>query len=495
VLSSASLGKAREMHDFYVSEGIKDVCFNIEEIEGIYTGSSLNSRDREIEFEKFMREFWNLTVSSGELYYVREFTDMLNCIVRPENDKLIYNSMIEPFAIVSVDWEGNFSTFSPELLGQKSDDYGNFIIGNFWNDRLEDSISSGVFQRLSRDVAAGVELCRSSCDYFPVCGGGSPVNKLYENGKIASTETMYCRLNIKTIANIAMDIIDSSAAEKNTGDAAPPDPLAAHDLYVLGAGISVPGHLTLHTIELMRGCNKIYTNLSEFELQGLPEELRAKCVSLWHLYRNNRPRTENYRDVIAAVIEATAVHRPVAWLTPGHPRIFDSVSEGLVSAGGARGWSVHVAPAISSLDTLLCEVGYDPAGGLLIHEATALVAEGIAPLPSIGLLLLQPGAFGTDLAHLTAQFSGFDLTPLKEHLSRFYPPGQSCAFVRSATQAGETPRIFRVQLQDLTSAPYESVAGSTLFLPAAERDAGGIASKVTQEKRRRKRKEAVCQGE
>jgi len=285
---------------------------------------------------------------------------------------------------------------------------------------------------------------------------------------------MYCRLNIKTIANIAMDIIDSSAAEKNTGNAALSDPLPAHDLYILGAGISVPEHLTLHTIDLMRACSKVYTNLSGTELERLPDELRGKCESLWHLYRNDRPRVENYRDVVDAVIDAAAVNRPVAWLTPGHPRIFDSVSEGLLSAGQARGWSVHVAPAISSLDTLLCEVGYDPAGGLLIHEATALVAEGISPLPSIGLLLLQPGAFGTDLAHLTAQFSGFDLTPLKEHLSRFYPPQQSCVFVRSATQAGETPRIFRVQLQDLTSAPYESVAGSTLFLPAVERDADGV---------------------
>jgi uncharacterized protein len=191
VLSSASLSKAREMHDFYVSEGIRHVCFNIEEIEGSYTSSSLNRKDKEAEFENFMREFWNLTVDTGELHYVREFTDMLNCIVRPENAKKIYNSMVEPFAIVTVDWEGNFSTFSPELLGQKNDDYGNFIIGNFWKDTLEDSVSSGVFQRLSRDVAAGVELCRNSCEYFPVCGGGSPVNKLYENGNITSTETLY----------------------------------------------------------------------------------------------------------------------------------------------------------------------------------------------------------------------------------------------------------------------------------------------------------------
>jgi uncharacterized protein len=477
VLSDASLDKARELFDFYTSEGIRHVCFNIEEIEGCNTRSSLNSRQREIEFERFMREFWNLTVDSGRLHYVREFTDMLNFIVRPAKDGKVYNSMVTPLAIVTVDWEGNFSTFSPELLGQKSEEYGDFIIGNFWKDSLEDGLSSSAFQRLHGDVAAGVELCRNSCAYFSVCGGGSPVNKFYENGKIASCETMYCRLNVKTIANIAMDIIDNSAESLDAKDAAA---LLPYDLYILGSGISVAEHLTLRTIELMRTCSRIYTNLSEAELQKLPEDIRPSCVSLWHLYQDNYPRVENYRRVIQAVIDAAAVERPIAWLTPGHPRIFDSVSEELVTAGRARGWRVHVAPAISCLDTLLCEVGYDPAGGLLIHEATALVAERISPVPSIALLLLQPGAFGTGLAHLSAQFPEFDLTELKDHLSRFYSPQHNCAFVQSATEAGAMPRIFWVRLHDLASVPYARIAGSTLFLPAAEAGSGETATTVNE---------------
>jgi hypothetical protein len=32
-LTSASLQKAHELHDFYLREGIKNVCFNVEEIE------------------------------------------------------------------------------------------------------------------------------------------------------------------------------------------------------------------------------------------------------------------------------------------------------------------------------------------------------------------------------------------------------------------------------------------------------------------------------
>jgi uncharacterized protein len=217
VLSRASLGKARELHDFYQTEGITNVCFNIEEIEGSNTSSSLLGEDRAREYENFMRQFWNLNIRSNGLYYVREFKDMLAKIVRPTEYVEIDNTLIQPFDHLNVDYEGNYCTFSPEFLGHKNDHYSNFIIGNFWNNSLAESLESEAFNRLNRDVAAGVELCRTSCEYFSVCGGGSPVNKLYENGTIVSSETMYCRLNIKVIANLAMEIIENSAAEKSRG--------------------------------------------------------------------------------------------------------------------------------------------------------------------------------------------------------------------------------------------------------------------------------------
>jgi uncharacterized protein len=211
VLSSASLGKAQELHDFYRAEGIKNVCFNVEEIEGVNKGSSLAGRERENEYENFIRQFWNHNIQSKALYYVREFKDMFGKIIRPLEYVQIDNTLTQPFDHLNVDYEGNYSTFSPEFLGQANDYYGNFIIGNFWKNTLNESLESENFMRLNRDVAEGVELCRSSCEYFSVCGGGSPVNKLYENGSIASSETMYCRLNIKIIANIAMEIIENSA--------------------------------------------------------------------------------------------------------------------------------------------------------------------------------------------------------------------------------------------------------------------------------------------
>ncbi len=213
VLSALSLRRPKEMHDFYRSEGITDVCFNVEEIEGTNAHSSLLGDEMRAAHENFMRQIWNLNVASGALSYIREFKDMLQKVIRPSDGTEIDNTLTTPFEHLNVDYRGNFSTFSPEFLGHKNAYYRDFIVGNFWNGGLAQSLESEAFKRLNRDVAAGVEMCRRSCEYFSVCGGGSPVNKLYENGTIASCETMYCRLGVKAIADLAMEIIDSSAAQ------------------------------------------------------------------------------------------------------------------------------------------------------------------------------------------------------------------------------------------------------------------------------------------
>jgi uncharacterized protein len=206
VLSGAALGRAREFYDFYGREGIRGICFNAEEIEGSNKSTSLT--DREAEYDGFLRTFWNMNVASNDLFYIREFNEILEKIMTPQESG---NSLVEPFMHLNVDWQGNYSTFSPEFLGHKNEYYGDFIIGNFYKNRLVECLESASFKRMRNDIAEGVTLCRNSCEYFPICGGGSPVNKLYENGTVASAETMFCRLNVKLPADIAMEIIENSA--------------------------------------------------------------------------------------------------------------------------------------------------------------------------------------------------------------------------------------------------------------------------------------------
>jgi uncharacterized protein len=217
VLTAAALAHPREFYEFYVREGIDKVCFNFEEIEGSNRHSSLVGDRAQTDCESFMRQFWNLNRESGRIGSIREFKHMLDRIVRPLGEAEVGNTLVEPFAHLNVDWQGNFSTFSPEFLGHENAYYHDFIIGNFHTGSLEASLQSEAFTRLNADVAAGVELCRRSCEYYAVCGGGSPVNKLYENGSIASAETMYCRLYVKVFADLAMEILENSASLKVGG--------------------------------------------------------------------------------------------------------------------------------------------------------------------------------------------------------------------------------------------------------------------------------------
>jgi precorrin-6B methylase 1 len=238
------------------------------------------------------------------------------------------------------------------------------------------------------------------------------------------------------------------------------------DLYLVGAGIAFPDHLTLQTIEILSRCEEVYTNLPDNQLHALPPDLRAKCVSLWSLYRDKRDRRENYSDVVEAIIGRAMSVRPFGWMTPGHPLVFDSVSQALMKAGEQRGWQVQVVPGISSLDTILAEVGYDPAHGLIVYEAHALVKDNVPILADLAALLLQPGAFGSDLAQLSGLWRP-DLVPLREYICRFHPSGHECAFVWSSHGGGGRHKIWWCKAAELESIPEEALGNSTLFIPPA----------------------------
>ena len=230
-----------------------------------------------------------------------------------------------------------------------------------------------------------------------------------------------------------------------------------------------PDHLTIEVIETMGTCKRIFTNLDEIQLGRLSEEFRGKCVSLWSLYRDDRSRGANYQDVIQSITETVVRESPVAWLTPGHPLVLDSVSRGLQKAGRAHGWKVRIMPGLSCIDTLLADLDYDPASGLLVHDSTAVVSQRIPLISSIATLLLQPHVFGSDLPRIYSNSSP-DLRALCQYLLGFYPKAHRCAFVRSACAPGGSCEITWVDLADMAGASFESVRGSSLFLPAVNRD-------------------------
>jgi uncharacterized protein len=204
VLTRDSLRHPDELFRFYVEQGIKRVGFNVEEIEGDNAQSSLSLEGVDSLYRTFMRRFLELASAHPGSVVVRELEGALASILG--SGRGVSNQQAMPWAIVNVDFAGNFTTFSPELLGAKTKD-GDFSLGNVHRDSFAEASESGKFAHMQREIAEGVELCRS-CPYFGVCGGGAPANKYFENGSFRSTETLYCRLNRKALVDVVLEAIE-----------------------------------------------------------------------------------------------------------------------------------------------------------------------------------------------------------------------------------------------------------------------------------------------
>ena len=129
VLSRDSLAMPDELLDFYLSEGIDQICFNIEESEGDHVSDLFAGPELRARYAAFLRRFWHQARASGRVKFVREIDLALPRVFRPDGIAP-RNIQTEPLAMLNVDSHGNVSSFSPELLGLKNKDYGDFLLGN-----------------------------------------------------------------------------------------------------------------------------------------------------------------------------------------------------------------------------------------------------------------------------------------------------------------------------------------------------------------------------
>lgn len=210
VLTKYSLEKPKYLLDFFVNLGIERVGFNIEEVEGINTNSSsitlLDKIDR----------FWKLAhdyhINEEVNIHIREFDKYYNIIsnsITNTNGKIInLNDQVKPFGIISISSKGDFSTFSPELIGQNSEVYGDFIFGNVGSG-FGSMFDNNHFKKAFLDINEGVKRCYYECEYFKLCGGGSPSNKYYENnGDLSSSKTLFCRNAIVSPIEVVLGALE-----------------------------------------------------------------------------------------------------------------------------------------------------------------------------------------------------------------------------------------------------------------------------------------------
>jgi len=213
VVTAAAMEQPEAMYRFFRDNGITSVGFNVEEQEGVHTSSSMQGLEQEERYRQFLSRFWQLSEADGHPLVLREFQQVIDLIQR--NRRLNQNELNRPYSILSVDWQGNFSTFDPELLSVSSERYGSFNLGNIRTTSLLEAACSPRFQQLWSDVSSGMARCQSTCDYYGLCGGGMGSNKFWEHGTLDCSETSACRFRTQIPVQVLLDRFEAAPPAAN----------------------------------------------------------------------------------------------------------------------------------------------------------------------------------------------------------------------------------------------------------------------------------------
>jgi uncharacterized protein len=207
-----------DYYAFYRDHEITQVSFSVDELEGANTTSSFACGNFKPAITTFLLTILELAYRDNFPLHIREVERIAQKLAGVE---LSENEQVEPWAAIVVAADGKVSTFSPEFMEMSAPEYNDFVFGNILEGDFPAFAKTDVFERCSSDVASGIAACKSTCRYFSVCGGGSPVNKYSERGDLRATETEFCRLTTQTAADALLTFIESRAAASSSFERTP----------------------------------------------------------------------------------------------------------------------------------------------------------------------------------------------------------------------------------------------------------------------------------
>jgi uncharacterized protein len=210
VLHRECLSAADDFYRFYRDNKISHVSFSIDEANGANATSSFGCGDYKAAMSAFLRRILRLAFAEGYPLNIREIERVAQLL---RGDAVPHNEQVEPWDVVAIAANGDVTSFSPDFMELRVPDYQNFCFGNILEKNFEELANSELFKRTVEEIHIGVETCRLRCNYFGICGGGSPSNKMAENRSLRSGETLFCKLSIQAPADALVEFLTEEYVE------------------------------------------------------------------------------------------------------------------------------------------------------------------------------------------------------------------------------------------------------------------------------------------
>lgn len=235
------------------------------------------------------------------------------------------------------------------------------------------------------------------------------------------------------------------------------------------------GHSLQITVESQRALAQASRVFSLGLPHGLAQHLRTqriKAVDLSGCFEAGRPFAEAYLDVADTVL-AYAVDDPtVVFLTEGNPLLSNALNRFLVMKAKERALVTQVLPAVSPIDSLICQVGLDVGTfGLQVFDARRLYLRQMPVQSSVPLLLLQAGSVVAGDTTGAAAPVAEAYRPLVDYLGQFYPADHVVVHLANSAEPA-ADALSAAPLSAFESLVPRFGSASTLFVDRLRQAAG-----------------------
>ncbi|MFJ9442733.1 cyclophane-forming radical SAM peptide maturase AmcB [Kitasatospora sp. NPDC101235] len=208
VVAAESIGDPEGLLDFVADLGCHTVGLNMEEREGV-------NIDRAVPTAEQAREFWRRTIAWSRCnrdLTVREI-DRLGGYLRDVRDghRAAWDRvLIDPIPTIASN--GDVVLLSPELAGTTDPAYEDFRAGNVLERSIGSMLDRAHRLRYVREFLTGLDACEATCDVFDFCRGAQAGNRYFENGRLDTTETNYCRVSRQALVTALSDTVQEEKA-------------------------------------------------------------------------------------------------------------------------------------------------------------------------------------------------------------------------------------------------------------------------------------------
>jgi uncharacterized protein YabN with tetrapyrrole methylase and pyrophosphatase domain len=212
--------------------------------------------------------------------------------------------------------------------------------------------------------------------------------------------------------------------------------------------------------------DKVLYCVADAATERLILSLNNDSESLYVYYGEGKPRKDTYQEMVERILELVRAGNLVCVAYYGHPGIFVNPSHKAIKIAREEGFVARMLPAVSSLDCMFCDLGFDPSTGCQIIEATDLLLRERQIDASSHVVIWQVAAVG-DLAFSFKGYNYKHVPRLVEYLLTFYPSDHEVTVYEAAQFVVCEPGIHRMQLGDLRSHRITGI--STLYVPPVEK--------------------------